>query len=128
MVAKFAIVATSKVVYVPFTVKAKDGGEDTKFMRTGIRIDMADGSWWFHHFKRGTWTQHYPRVQATTHWGAPAVVFGTGEPIFTPERVERYKDFTHIVREWGKRTPKLVAALLEGQDQALEDEAEKRGA
>jgi len=122
-------VKDSKVVYVPMTVHGKDGGEDTKkFIRTGIRINMVDGSWWFLPFGRKTITQHYPRVQTLTHWGAPAFEFGTQNPILTPERVERYASFEKLVESWGTRNPKLIVAIMEGRDQALEDEEEKRAA
>lgn len=125
--------ASAKVVYIPLPVKAKkgkDGGKDTevRFIRTGIRINMADGSWWFFRFGKETWSQHYPLVQATTRWNAPAVEFGTNKPIYLPERVERYSSFQKVVKEWGVRSPKLVAALLAGRDLALEEEAEKRAA
>lgn len=119
-------VTEAKVVYVPLK-GGRDGGEDekTRFARTGIRINMADGSWWFHHFKHNSWTKHWPLVRAMDRLGRPATELG-GEPVYLPERVDRYGQFSKVVKEYGTRVPQLVTALLEGKDSALEAEAEAR--
>lgn len=123
----FASVLSAKVVYVPFPVAAKDGGEDdTRFARLGIRVNMEDGSWWFNHLKRGSWTQHYPRSILTNPWGGIVTDARTGKPELLPERKESYPSFVAVLRQFGRTAPLLPQALLAGVDVALEEEAEKR--
>lgn len=123
---RFATVVSAKVVYVPFEVKAKDGGEDTKFARMGVRVNMADGSWWFHHYKRGSWTQHYPLIAKTYPWGGTITDPRTGKPEYLPERKNSYEGFVDVLKEFGQRSPFLPQALLAGVDIAEEEDAEKR--
>ena len=125
---KWNTLAASKVVYFPLAHKGKDGEEKIRFMRVGIRVDMVDGSWWFLHFKRGSWSHHRPRVQSLTRWGTPAVEMMTETPILVAESKDSYPNFGAVVKEWGVRSPMLIDALLEGRDRALEDEQEKRAA
>ena len=116
----FATIDSAKVVYVPMgTYINKDGEEKTRFIRTGIRVDMADGSWWFQKFRSSSWTNHYPTT---------VVVSKPWEPLITGVQMET-KSFSRMAlqREYGGR-PRLLQALQDGIAQALEEEAEKRAA
>ena len=53
-------VSDAKVVYVPLGEKPNKKGElKMTFARTGVRVEMADLSWWFFHFKSESWSRHY---------------------------------------------------------------------
>lgn len=101
----------------------KKGEERTKFLRIGVKVTMMDGSWWFHSFKHGSWTKHWPPVRVTDMMGRPASN-PDGTPAFHPERKDRYTD-SGLQKEWGGRKPELVAALqkalcdAESDDQGL---------
>lgn len=112
-------VAEAKVVYFPLVAgKKKDGEDKIIFIRVGIRIEMADGTWWFHHFKFGSWTHHFMGADKQ----------GTGFYASQSKQVERKESYTPkaLQREYGGRG--LVEALESGVQQALEAEAEKRAA
>ena len=114
------VVKTAKVLFVPIgTTLNKKGEEKTIFARTGIRVDMADGSWWFHHFKHDTWTRHFPSLVVNDCFGRP-------EP--TIERKDSFRNMAAVVKEFGNRCPELITALEEGVEIALTEEAEKRKA
>ena len=103
-------VTDAKVVYVPLGEKpTKDGEMRMTFARTGIRVEMADFSWWFFHFKSSTWRRHYKLP---------------GNPV---EQKDKGLSESALKREkWPG--PALVAALESGYDLALTAEAEKRAA
>ena len=112
-------IVSAKVVYVPIGTKINKKGEPvTIFARTGIRINMADGSWWFNHFKYGTWSRHYPAMETVgERFNAKSV------PV---ERKESYTP-SKLQREYAGRGGLLVA-LVEGSVLALEEEAERKAA
>ena len=102
-------VADAKVVFVPLGEKPnKDGEMRMTFARTGIRVDMADGSWWFNSFRFKTWSRHYTNLGGTV------------------EQKDSYTE-TCLKRDWGNR-PHLLEALNKGVVIALEAEAEKKAA
>ena len=103
-------VADAKVVYVPLgEVPGKDGIPRMRFARTGIRVEMADGSWWFFHFKGRTWSRHFKNLGSSVEQKDD----GLSESALKREK-------------WPG--PALVAALESGYDLALTAEAEKRAA
>jgi len=109
-------VADSKVVYVPLGMKpvGKKGEEKMTFARTGIRVEMADLSWWLFHFKSRTWTRHY------TLGGIERKDEG-----ITEDKLLRQVALPPP-NNWPG--PALKAALEQGVALALEAEAEKRAA
>lgn len=125
---KWFTVTESKVSYRPLT-GGKDNGSDeeerVRFIRQGVRINMADGGWWFHHFSANSWTYHFPLVRATDFGGRPRED-KHGKPVFLPERKLSFPNFRGVVKEYGKRAPHLILALMRGEEDALEAEAEKR--
>ena len=112
-------VADAKVVYVPLgEVPGKDGIPRMRFARTGIRVEMADGSWWFKHFKSGTWTHHYPGI-STVGKGFNAKA--------TPTMHKQSYSQRALERDYATR-PAMLEALISGEQLALDAEAEKRAA
>ena len=107
--------------------KPKSTDKDHKpcWIKMGVRINMADGSWWFFHYKYGSWKKHWTRVQATNRLGQPA--FDGDKPIMLPERTESYKDQATLEKEW-TRMPELVSALLTAVHIAELEEAAKKAA
>lgn len=99
----------SKVVWAPVgTYTTKNGEVKTKFKRIGLKVSMADGSWWFFSFVHNTWTKHWPLTRKLDRLGRPAVE--GGKPIYLPERKDRYT-VEGLHKEWLARKPELVAAL-----------------
>lgn len=99
----------SKETWAPIgTYTNKNGETKVKFKRIGIRVDMADGSWWFYSYTHGTWTKHWPKVQKMDKLGRPATE--GGKPVFLPERKDRYT-VAGLHKEWASRKPELVSAL-----------------
>jgi hypothetical protein len=119
-------VLDAKVSYFGFKAINAKGEEYAKWIRLGIRINMADGSWWFHHFKTSSWTRHWPLTQAINKQGKPATELG-GKPIMLPEKKDQWGNWEKLAKEFGNR-PKLLTALQEGVVMAYEAEAEKRAA
>jgi hypothetical protein len=102
-------VSESKVVWAPVgTYITKKGEKKTKFKRIGLRVDMADGSWWFFSFIHESWTKHWPLTQKMDRLGRPAVE--GGKPVYLPERKDRYT-VDGLRKEWAARKPELIAAL-----------------
>lgn len=108
---------TSKVVYAPIWADgAEDSDQPARFARMGVRVDLADGTYWFYHFKAGTWTHHWYGVKQE-RW------------FHQPEQVEYSKAYTFkaLRREYRGREC-LIVALLEAHDQAIEADEAKRAA
>lgn len=115
-------VSDSKVTWAPVgTYIAKNGERKMKFKRIGVRVDMADGSWWFFSYVHGTWTKHWPLTRKMDRLGRPAVE--GGRPVFLPERKDRYT-VAGLHKEWLARKPELVAALEGAVNQADEPNEE----
>jgi hypothetical protein len=103
-------VQDKNLVWAPIgTYTNKNGEVKTRFIRIGVKVKMADGSWWFFSFKHSTWTKHNTRVQKMDRLGRPEFD-PQGNPVLLPERKENYTVNT-LHREWGKRKPELVSAL-----------------
>jgi hypothetical protein len=70
-------------------------------------------------------------MQATSHWGSPAVQIGlpkkgmAGKAVLTPEKKVSYPNFMAVLKD-NQSSPQLVQALMEGMELALEAEAEAR--
>ena len=112
-------IKSAKVVFVPIGTKLnKDGELKTVFVRMGIRVDMLDGSWWFKHFRAGTWTHHWDGLES-----------GSCFP-FAPVKVERKQSYSRIAleREYAGNRRKMIVALEEGEQLAYAEEAAKRAA
>ena len=102
-------VQDKQLVWAPIgTFTNKKGEVKTRFIKIGVKVKMADGSWWFFSFKHKSWTKHNTLVQKMDRLGRPMVE--GGKPVFLPERKENYTAHT-FHREWGKRKPELVSAL-----------------
>ncbi len=116
-------VSESKVSWAPIGTRVlKNGDEKPRFSRIGVRINMADGSWWFYSFKHDSWTMHRPGVRLLDRLGRPAVE--AGKPVFGPERKLRFDNWNAVVKEYGGRSPGIVAALQGAVESALAAEAE----
>lgn len=102
-------VEDKQLVWAPIGYTNKNGEVKTRFIRIGVKVKMADGSWWFFSFKHSTWTKHNTRVQKMDRLGRPEFD-PQGNPVLLPERKENYTLHT-LHREWGKRKPELVSAL-----------------
>lgn len=99
----------TQLVWAPVgTYVNKKGETKTKFIKLGVKATMMDGSWWFHSYKHGSWTKHWPLVQKFDRLGRPAVE--GGNPAYLPERKDKYTE-RELHKEWGSRKPELVAAL-----------------
>lgn len=115
-------VVESKVSWAPIGSRITKGGDEKpRFSRIGVRINMADGSWWFYSFKHNSWTIHHTPVRKLDRLGRPMVE--AGQPVFMPERKTRYNDWAAVHKEFASRSPGMVAALQKGVEDALEAEA-----
>lgn len=116
-------VNSSELVWAPVGVYVNKKGETkTKFIRIGVRVKMADGSWWFFSFRHSSWTKHNTLVRKMDRLGRPACD-PKGQPIYLPERKENYT-VHQLHREWGSRKPELVAALENAVNEAENKEEE----
>jgi len=114
-------VSEATVVWAPIgTAVNKRGEERTRFSRLGVKVEMADGSWWFHSFKHGSFTQHFPRTQASDRLGRPAVD-PKGNPVMLPERTNRFNNLQAVCREFENR-PQFVQNLVSALASAMEKE------
>lgn len=114
-------VQDKEIVWAPIgTYTNKKGETKTRFIRIGVRVKMADGSWWFFSFKHSSWTKHNTLVRKMDKMGRPECD-ARGEPVFLPERKESYTPF-QFQKEWGKRKPELVAALENAVAEAENEE------
>ena len=110
-------VASAKVVYVPIGTKVNKKGETkTIFARTGVRVDMVDGSWWFYHFKFLTWSRHYKGTATAGRGFNACTVIVELKDSYTPSKLQR---------EYATR-PNLLKALEDGTELAYLEEAEKK--
>ena len=112
---KFRTVASAKVVYVPLGKNEDD--EPTRFARTGIRVNMADNSWWFLSFRSKSWTNHWVGLESNSNFLSPST------------QVDRKQSYTPAAlrREYSERCPMMLVALQLGEQLALAEEAAKRG-
>jgi hypothetical protein len=107
---KWFDVSEATVVWAPIgTTVNKRGEEKTRFSRLGVKVEMADGSWWFHSFKHGSFTQHFPQTQAMDRLGRPAVD-PKGKPVMLPEKVNRFSNLRSVFKEFENR-PQFVQNL-----------------
>jgi len=121
IMAKWYTVVESKVSWAPIGSRIlKNGEEKPRFSRIGVRINMEDGSWWFYSFKHDSWTLHRVPVRKLDRLGRPAVE--AGKPVFHPERKERWSNWAAVVREFGYRSPNIIAALRGAVEAALAEE------
>jgi len=113
-------VSESKVVWAPIgTFTNKKGEVKTKFKRIGLKVNMADGSWWFFSFVHSTWTKHWPLTRKSDMLGRPMVE--GGKPVYHPERKDRYT-VQGLRKEWLARKPELVSALENALVSSSEEE------
>lgn len=123
--ASWYTVVESKISWAPIGVRTlKSGEEKPRFSRIGVRVNMADGSWWFYSFKHDSWTMHQPPLQRLDRLGRPMVE--AGKPVFGPERKSRFQNWRAVVREYGGRAPGIVSALQGAVVSALEAEAAEK--
>lgn len=117
-------VSEATVVWAPIgTTVNKRGEERTRFSRLGIKVEMADGSWWFHSFKHGSFTQHFPLIQASDRLGRPAVD-PKGNPVMLPERTNRFANLQAVCREFENR-PQFVQNLTSALARAMSESNDK---
>jgi hypothetical protein len=120
--ANWYTVVESKISWAPIGTRTmKNGEEKTRFSRIGIRINMADGSWWFYSFKHESWTLHQPGRQELDRLGRPHFV--GGKPVMGPERKTRFANWRAVLKEYDAR-PSIVASLQSAVEAALTAEAE----
>ena len=111
-------VSDAKVVYVPLPKVNAKGEEKVTFVRLGIRVEMADGSYWFYTFRFKSWVNHYTGREVSGK--------GFNAEWVTVDRKDSYSE-NKLKREYANR-PGLLKALAEGVEMALTAEAEKRAA
>jgi hypothetical protein len=115
--ANWYTVVESKIVWAPIgTIRTKTGEEKPKFVRIGVRVDMADGSWWFYSFRHDSWTQHFKPVPATTRTGQPLVESGS---VVMVNKKNSYKNWAGVCKEFAARSPGIINALQTGVTNAL---------
>jgi hypothetical protein len=115
--ANWYTVVESKIVWAPIGVRTlKNGETKPKFVRIGVRVSMADGSWWFYSFRHDSWTQHFKPAVKTDRLGRPVVEEGK---IVTVERKNNYRNWAAVCKEFAARSPGLVNALQNGVTDAL---------
>jgi hypothetical protein len=120
-------IKAAKVVWVCIGTKInKDGEEVNDFRKVGHRLDMEDGSWWFHCRRTKLVVVDGEEVKITAHsWTKHWQGLVAGPPLMPPVPVARKETFSlrEIVRAYG---PKLLATLEAGAVQAEAEEAAKR--
>lgn len=123
--ANWYTVVESKIVWAPIGVRRlKNGEEKPKFVRIGVRVDMADGSWWFYSFRHDSWTQHFKPVPQTDRIGRPVVEYGK---VVMVDKKNQYRNWAAVCKEFASRSPGIVSALrgaviaaIEGAEEAAE--------
>lgn len=122
--ASWSTVSESKVSWAPIGTRVlKNGEEKPRFSRIGIRINMADGSWWFYSFKHDSWTLHRAGSRQFDRLGRPAVD-PKGNPLFKPEQKFRFVNWAAVVKEYRGGREHLLDALKVAVESALATEAE----
>jgi len=122
--AKWHTVVESKVVWALIgTVLKKDGTPRPKFSRLGIKIEMENGSHWFHSFRHGSWTFHDRPVRKMDALGRPAFEdIGKKVPAYHPPKKQRWGSWNELQKEYGNRCPNLLSALEKGINEATATE------
>lgn len=115
-------VTMAKVVYIPVIDKDDPDHDDRppRFAKTGIRIELANGEWWFISFLHGTYTRHRKGL-AKRYRSLSVVCDNAGNPEYEDEKVTSYKDLNHVMKGLG-HCPVLVVALVAGRERALMDD------
>lgn len=118
--ANWYTVVDAKIVWAPIGVRTmKNGEEKPKFVRIGVRVDMADGSWWFYSFRHDSWTQHFKPVAKTTRLGKPVVEYGKTVMV---ERKNNYRNWAAVCKEFAARSPGVINALQIAVTNALQSD------
>ena len=122
--ANWYLVSESKIVWAPIgEVTKKDGTTRPKFSRLGIKITMENGTHWFYSFRHGSWTLHNKPVRKTDALGRPAFEdIGKKVPAFHPPKTTRWGSWSELQKEFSKRSPNLLSALMAGIDEATAEE------
>ena len=116
----WATVAEANTVWVQIGTKKNKKGEDKPVLvRTGIRVRMLDGSWWFNCFRSKTWTCHWMGQEIQGKGFNAKSVSVEKKQSFTPNA---------LAREYTGPRKRLIAALDSGVTLAWADEAMKRAA
>lgn len=116
--ANWYTVVESKIVWAPIGVRTlKSGEQKPKFVRIGVRVNMADESWWFYSFRHDSWTQHFKPVPVTTRTGQPLVEYGK---VVMVNKKNNYKNWAALCKEFAARSPGMVNALQGAVVNALE--------
>jgi hypothetical protein len=116
-------VVESKVVWAPIGTRVlKNGEEKTRFSRIGVKVSMADGSWWFYSFRHDSWTQHFSPRPKLDRLGRPVLEYG--KPVMQPDRKNKWSNWGAVCKEFGNRSPALVNALRDAVVSALESAEE----
>ena len=112
----WTVVSDAKVVWACRDSINSKGEETQSFFKVGIKIEMANGDWWFNHLKTKSWTHHYK--------GMTVVGKGFNAHSESVEKKDSYSPLS-LKREFSSR-PKLLSALEDGIVLAWENEAAKR--
>lgn len=123
--ANWYTVVESKIVWAPIgVIRTKTGEEKPKFVRIGVKISMADGSWWFYSFRHDSWTQHFKPMPKLDRLGRPVIEYG--KPVMV-ERKNKWNNWGAVCKEFAARSPGIVNSLqtaivnaLEGSDDVAE--------
>lgn len=108
-------VSEAKLVWAPIgTTVTKSGEERPRFSRLGVKVEMADGCWWFYSFKHGSYTQHFPRTKK--FWSA-----GFSDSEYLPEKKNRFGSWAAVEREFKDR-PAFLANLQNAINGVLEEQ------
>jgi len=115
--ASWYTVVEAKIVWAPIGVRTlKNGEQKPKFVRIGVRVDMADGSWWFYSFRHDSWTQHLKARPKLDRLGRPLIEYGT--VAMQPEVKHKYRNWAAVCKEFDKR-PGIINALQTAVTDAL---------
>lgn len=127
---KWLTVTEAKVSYAPIKkmVPNKNGDlkEKTSFMKLGVKITMACGDIWFHHFRYDSWTRRTPGPIKRYPSGTP-IMGDDGNPLREKEQKQRWAN-TPTFHKQMKHCQRLIDVLTEAEIQAVVEDEAKRAA
>jgi hypothetical protein len=109
---KDVLIKVARVIYTPVGWRTTDEGNKPRYARTGVRVEMQNGDWWFLRFKSGKWTAHTKELIPVKH--TSTYRYCDRQCSYTRDEVET------------QLTPLLLTSLNNGVAFALQDELARR--